>query len=144
VSGSAPVIEAIEAVLQKTEGLVAAWVFGSMARGDASASSDLDLAVLMSDPSDDAAEETLRGLAADLERHSPCGRVDIVVLGAQGPVFRHRVLREGKLVLDRDPPARHAFEARTIVEYLDWRPTHDIAMAAALDGLRRRFVGEHP
>ena len=85
-------------------------------------------------------DEALRTLALDLESASPSGRVDIVVLGAQGPVFRHRVLSEGKLVLDRSPALRRAFETRAIIEYLDWKPTHDIAMASTLQGLRGRFA----
>lgn len=79
-----------------------------------------------------------------LEPFSPSGRVDIVVLGQQGPVFRHRVLREGVLVVDANPTARHAFEGRTIAESLDWKPTHEIAMASALQGLRRRFSRRAP
>jgi hypothetical protein len=117
----------------------AAWVFGSVARGEATAASDLDLAVLLDGASTAVDDEALRGLGVALERFSPSGRVDIVVLGPQGPVFRHRVLREGRLVLDRDPDARRAFETQTIIDYLDWKPTHDIAMASALEGLRDRF-----
>jgi predicted nucleotidyltransferase len=115
-----------------------AWVFGSVARGDATEASDLDLAVLVHDETGD--DTDLRALAADLEAFSPSGRVDVVVLGSQGSVFRHRVLREGRVVVDRDPTARQAFETQTIIDYLDWKPTHDIAMEATLDGLRRRFA----
>ncbi len=62
-----------------------------------------------------------------------------MVLGEQGPVLRHRVLSEGQLVHDADREARIAFEGRTIAEYLDWKPTHDIAMRATLGVLRDRF-----
>jgi uncharacterized protein len=117
-----------------------AWVFGSVARGDANASSDLDVAVLLGGPPTSEDDEALRTVTIDLERFSPSGRVDIVVLGDQGPVFRHRVLREGVLVLDRDPAARRDFETRAIIDYLDWKPTHEIAMAATLAGLRDRFA----
>ena len=78
-------------------------------------------------------------LAAELERFSPSRRVDVVVLGPQGPVLRHRILTEGRLVKDADPEARMEFEERTVREYLDWKPTHDIAMRATFAGLRDRF-----
>ncbi len=119
--------------------IAAAWVFGSCARGDARADSDLDVAVLLRQPerADDAA--ALFDLSARLERHSPGGRVDILILGPQGAVLRHRILAEGVLVHDADPSARHAFEERTTRDYLDWKPTHDIAMRSTFAGLRDRF-----
>lgn len=130
----------IAALIARDERIAAAWVFGSVARGDASSASDLDVAVLLRERPTKADEDSLRALAVDLEAFSPSGRVDIVVLGRQGPVFRHRILREGVLVVDADPARRFDFEGRTIAEYLDWKPTHDIAMASALEGLRRRFA----
>ena len=131
---------AIGAVLARCPPVSAAWVFGSVGRGDATATSDLDVAVLLSRAPTEEDQVALRMLSVELERFSPSGRVDIVVLGRQGPVFRHRVLREGKLVLDRDVAARHEFETRAIIDYLDWKPTHDIAMAATFAGLRDRFA----
>jgi predicted nucleotidyltransferase len=133
-------LDAIGAVLARSEHIGTAWVFGSVARGEVTQASDLDIAVLLRATGVDALRG-LRSLATDLQPFSPSGAVDIVVLAAQGPVFRHRVLEEGRLVLDRDPAVRIDFEGRTIVEYLDWRPTHDIAMASTFEGLRRRFAG---
>jgi hypothetical protein len=62
----------------------------------------------------------LLALSARLERFSPSARVDILVLGAQGAILRHRILKEGLLVKDTDPQARMQFEERTIRDYLDW------------------------
>jgi predicted nucleotidyltransferase len=117
----------------------AAWVFGSVAEGRATATSDLDVAVLLATGPAPEDRDALALLSVRLEKFSPSGRVDIVILGEQGPVFRHRVLRTGVLVLDRDPSLRKAFEADTIVDYLDWKPTHDLAMSSALEGIRRRL-----
>lgn len=119
--------------------VAAAWVFGSMARGDAGPRSDLDLAVLPRGELSRDEIEALREVASQLEAFSPSGRVDVLVLGAQGPVLRHRILREGRLVYDADREFRFQYEGRTIVEYLDWKPTHDIAMRSALMGVRDRL-----
>jgi uncharacterized protein len=127
------------AVAQHPE-IAAAWIFGSAARGDSGQDSDLDLAVLLKSSTAAASQAWLRELAGALERYSGSGRVDILVLGEQGPVLRHRVLSEGRLVHDADPDARVAFEGRTIAEYLDWKPTHDIAMRTVFAGLRDRFA----
>jgi len=133
-------MERIAEALAAHPRIAAAWIFGSVARDEADPYSDLDVAVLLKGPAGRDDAMSLYDLSAELERHSPNGRVDIVVLGPQGPVFRHRVLSEGVLVHDADPEARHDFEGRTIVEYLDWKPTHDIAMRSTFEGLRRRFA----
>lgn len=133
------VARAIAAELVAYPAIAAAWVFGSTARGDADEDSDLDLAVLLRPEAAGGARPLLQELASALERCSPSGQVDILVLGEQGPVLRHRILAEGKLIHDADPNARVDFEGRTIAEYLDWKPTHDIAMRSAFTGIRDRL-----
>ncbi len=128
----------IARILAGYEGIATAWLFGSVARGEAGDHSDLDLAILPTACAE-VDSDTLLRLANELEPFAPSGRVDLVILGEQGPVFLHRVLSEGHLVLDRDPQRRVAFESRVYVEYLDWKPTHDIAMRSTFKGLAERF-----
>ena len=131
----------IEIALSRYAEICAAWVFGSVARGEAGLESDLDVAVLLAfDTNAEAARPALSALSLELERCSPSGRVDILVLGTQGPVLVHQILSEGVLVRDADRERRVEFEGRATVDYLDWKPTHDIAMRSALDGLRDRFA----
>lgn len=105
-------------------GLVCAYLFGSVARGEALPDSDVDVAVLYEiDP-----PATLNGagmqLAGDLERR--LGReVDVVVLNRAGVELVHQVLRDGIIVLDRDHSARIRFEVRARNEYFDIRPILD-------------------
>jgi predicted nucleotidyltransferase len=137
-----PALDDIPAVLAEAPRVAAAWVFGSVARGDARPDSDLDLAVLLDGAEREGDAQALFALSAELERFSPSGRVDVLVLGPQGSVLRHRVLAEGRLVKDADPQARMEFEERTTREYLDWKPTHDIAMHSTFAGLRDRFAAK--
>jgi predicted nucleotidyltransferase len=101
--------------------IACAYLFGSVARGEARPTSDIDLAVLFKqDP-----PSTLEGLgfdiAGDIERAlgSP---VDIVVLNRASPDLVHRVLRDGILVHESDPGARIRFETRKRAEYFDVLP----------------------
>lgn len=132
----------IGSVIARYPRVGSAWVFGSVARGDAGAGSDLDVAVLLAGGEREGDALELYDLAGELERFAPSQHVDVIILGPQGPVFRHRVLREGILVLDRDPEARVSYQTRTVIEYLDWKPTHDIAMRSTLLGLKDRFAEE--
>lgn len=92
---------------------VAVYLFGSQARGDAAADSDIDLAVLA------------RGKLAPLLRWrlqedlaARAGRqVDLVDLREASTVMRVQVLRDAEVLLDAQPPQRMAFEATALSAY---------------------------
>jgi predicted nucleotidyltransferase len=106
------------------DGLVCAWLFGSVARGTAGARSDVDVAVLL----ERAPAPTLAGLEGELataiERHLGA-RVDLVVANRAPVDLVHRILRDGVLVLDRLPLERARFEARSRSAYFDLKPFLD-------------------
>ena len=101
--------------------IVAAYLFGSVARGDDVAGSDVDVAVLYQcDPPPTFDGLPLR-LEGDIERL--LGRpADVITLNTAPVDLCARVLRDGVLLLDRDPPARIAFEVRTRNAWFDLQP----------------------
>lgn len=106
-------------------GAQSVWVFGSVARGTARPDSDVDVAILLGRPP----EPTLEGIGMDLQARleSVAGRrVQIVVADSAPADLVHRVLRDGIVVLDRDPAARVRFEARRRSEWLDLEPVRRI------------------
>jgi predicted nucleotidyltransferase len=113
----------LRAVLERDDHVIAAYLFGSRARGGARAGSDVDIAVLLDPPpaaSLSGIPETLRGelgLAAEAEAD-----VDLIVLNNAPPDLVHRVLRDGQLVIDRNRSRRIAFEVRARNEYFDLLP----------------------
>ena len=124
-------------VLASAPSVAAAWIFGSMARGDVRDDSDLDVAILLRDPTSTAASESeeLLQLAAMLEKAA--GRaVDVVVLGLMDPIIAHRVLSEGTLVFDEDPDRRIDFTSDVLSRYLDWAPLYEATAARSLDANR--------
>lgn len=103
------------------DSIATVWLFGSTARGTAQAGSDVDIAVLLSrDPA-----PTLDGLRLDLRDtlEGVVGReVDLVVLNNAPVDLVHRVLRDGRLLIDREPSVRVRFEVRARNEYFDLLP----------------------
>src|SRR5262245_20663084 len=114
-------LQAFFAAEGERQGIAAAYLFGSLARGTANDRSDIDVAVLYEgDPPPGLAGLGVR-LAGDLE--ILLGRsVDVVVLNRAPVDLVHRVLRDGHLLLDRNRSRRIAFEVRARDEYFDLLP----------------------
>ncbi len=131
--------QAIAGVAADYEPIAAAYVFGSCARGDATQHSDLDVGVVLRKRGEDALTHyrTLADMASRLEPLAPSGKVDVIALESQGPIFQHRVLAEGRLVYERDRERRIDFESDAHVRYFDWKPTYEIARRHHRAGFRR-------
>jgi predicted nucleotidyltransferase len=101
--------------------LVAAYLFGSVARGTDRPESDVDVAILLQSAPQRELGRGRFSVEGDLERS--LGRpVQIVILNTAPPDLVHRVLRDGELLVERDRSARIAFEVRARNEYFDLLP----------------------
>lgn len=100
-----------------------AYLFGSQARGDAWAHSDVDVAVhvdrgrLPDSPWGYASD-----LAADLMSALGTNRIDVVVLNDAAPLLYRRVLRDGVRLLSRDLRATTTREGQALSRWCDYVP----------------------
>jgi hypothetical protein len=107
----------------EAEGIAAAWLFGSVARGTARPDSDVDVGVLYREapPRTLAGVGRVFGLEEDLAEATGLP-IQVVNLN-QAPVdLIVRVFRDGKLLVDRDPLRRIEFEVSSRNEYWDLEP----------------------
>lgn len=104
-------------------GLVAAYLFGSRARGSDRANSDVDVAIWLERSPSSFGEYPLE-LAGDLEQELGLP-VDVVVLNRAPSDLVHRVLRDGDLLVERNRSARIRFEVRARNDYFDMQPFRD-------------------
>lgn len=116
--------------------VVAAMLFGSQASGQAGPLSDVDLAVWL-DPHLSRAQRSALRAELSLAAVEALGtdEVDVVVLNQAPPLLRHRALKGGLRLFERDPRARVRLETAALLDYFDTAPLRETLAA----GRRRRI-----
>jgi predicted nucleotidyltransferase len=116
-------LSALRRVLSAREEVLEGYLFGSLARGEAQAHSDVDVAVFVD-------EAALSGggfgyeaeLGTALQQALARPDIDIVVLNRASPVLYHSVLRDGERLFARDPIATTTREGTALSRYCDYVP----------------------
>lgn len=108
-------LDSVRELLERSPEVRLAYVFGSVAEGTETSSSDLDLGVLFA--SDVRADE-LDDLHSRLDRNA--GRsVDLVDLRSAPPLLAHEIISRGKLLVCRDDEERVDLVTWILSRYLD-------------------------
>jgi predicted nucleotidyltransferase len=108
-------VDALRRILEARADVRVVYLFGSFARGDARARSDLDVGVVFSPvPPPGELDRLTTALEAAAGR-----RVDLVVLNEAPPLIAHEVIRDGRRLVCADEDERVRFETRAIARYLD-------------------------
>jgi len=118
-----PHLNRLIAALEARAEILEAYLFGSQARGSASAHSDVDVAVFVEAA---ALEQPGFGydavLGAELQRALGRSDVDVVILNHAPPLLYHRVLKDGVRLLARDLAATTTREVAALSRYCDYLP----------------------
>jgi predicted nucleotidyltransferase len=120
-------IESIKRALlplfEKYRGKVAfAYLFGSVAAGEAAPLSDVDIAVFIEAGNRETFFDDRLSLYADICRALKSNDVDLLVLNsATNLVILEEVVRHGVVLYDRDSDRREAFELRVLHQAIDFR-----------------------
>ena len=126
----------LKSYFSKQKEVLGVYLFGSVAKGKENRFSDVDVAVLF-DRSVPEAEYTdqqlafMNGLSRLLNRD-----VDVVVLNKATVFLRFQILRGDKRVYERPDRNERTFEARTLVEYLDFLPIRRRLEASLIRSIR--------
>ena len=118
------VIAVLEKALAEEEAVAAGYLFGSYARAESQATSDIDLGVLFKEPPPKVLVGPLSALHGRLEA-ALRREIDLVAMNEAPVDLVHRILRDGVLVNESDPSKRVAFEVKARGEYFDLKPYLD-------------------
>jgi predicted nucleotidyltransferase len=118
------------------EGVVAASLIGSQARDTAGPLSDVDIGVWHDATLDSPSRLRLRlALTQAASQALGTDEVDVVLLNGATPLMRHRAMRDGQYLVERDRKTRVTLETRGLLDYLDTAPLR----AELARGLRHRI-----
>ena len=112
-------LDRIARVLEKHSEILFAYLYGSVARGEAGTESDIDIGIFLREDFKPGAFYEIE-LADEIERGCNLRRVEVVVLNRKPLRFLNQVLRYGRLIFSRDEKARVAFETRVTKAYIDF------------------------
>lgn len=135
-------IKKIVAYFRGRDEVSALYFFGSASLGNANRDSDIDIAVLVNDAK--KGRKTYESLRGEYYAASPrfsLRPVDIVLLNTAPPFLKHRIIKTGKVLFDRNRRLRVRFTARAIMEYLDYKPIEEICLKAVANRVRRPAIG---
>jgi len=107
----------------QVQDVIFAYLFGSQARSDSPyPPRDIDLAVFFGERSDISFVDAKLSLYAILSRALRINNIDILVLNkATNLILLDEVIRNGVLLLDKDPALREEFEQRILHQALDFK-----------------------
>jgi uncharacterized protein len=115
--------------------ILSAYLFGSFAKGTATPSSDVDLALFLAKtPGIAWITDTTAALSKQLGRE-----VDLILLNNASPFLKFQVFRYGKLLFERDRKSLSHFLASSLIEYYDYEPLKRIMENKVIDRLKENL-----
>jgi predicted nucleotidyltransferase len=104
--------------LESQPGVLFAYLFGGLAVGQPRPLSDIDLAVYLTERSRPTKVKIrLLNRMMDLLQTE---EIDLVLLNTAALPLAYRIIKNKKILVDRDPFLRHRYESLIIREYLDF------------------------
>ena len=109
--------------------VLAVILYGSQARGDAHAGSDVDIALVLTDARREPTE-----FGRILLRYASLGDADVQVFQRLPLYVQSRVLREGRVLFVRDEDALYEAAFRTVRAWELFRPRYEAYLAEVARG----------
>jgi predicted nucleotidyltransferase len=105
--------------------IVAIYLFGSIATAKNRPGSDIDVAIMVRSRIKGMERVQLETSLSNLLKRD----VDLVVFGEASPLLQHQILRNSRLVYERDPKERVRQEVAARCEYLDTASLYKVVEA---------------
>lgn len=124
-------LDGLNNLLERDERVSFAYLFGGLAHGLVKPLSDVDIALFLA--SGVAAGEAKPDLLGELTELLGADEIDLVILNTAPLSLVGRILQTRRVIADREPFLRYAFESRIMREFFDFKRKEQ-------DILYRRFA----
>lgn len=115
-------MEVLEKFFLQKRGVLFCYLFGSFAYQNFTSKSDIDIAVFLDEKKNRDFFKKRLELIAELSRLLK-REVDVIILNSLHSIFlKYVILKEGRLIFEKDKGKRIDFELKTLNEYFDFRP----------------------
>lgn len=126
------IVEKCKNVLMKYENILFAYIFGSYAKGNMRADSDVDIGIYLKEEMN--IEEYLK-IRMDLTKI--CKRqVDLVVLNAATPLLKYEIYKNNILLFTRDRTIESNYKVKTLFEYNDIKRYLEMSYKKTIERLK--------
>ncbi|MFZ4855240.1 MAG: type VII toxin-antitoxin system MntA family adenylyltransferase antitoxin [Desulfuromonadaceae bacterium] len=114
--------ELADVFLKYHKEIISAYLFGSTAKGAASSSSDIDIALLLHKDDNISGAALKFSLYADMCRTLKRNDIDILLLNFSGNlILNDEIIRHGKVLYSTDDEARDVFELNVLHRSTDFK-----------------------
>lgn len=110
-------------VFKEHKNIRLAYLFGSTAKKRTHRKSDIDIAVLLEDPVKNRLETKLALLEILQKQFGE--KVDMTLLNGAGSLLKYQVVRDGRLLYEKEKGFHKKFYLNSLKEYFDFQPTLD-------------------
>jgi hypothetical protein len=127
--------------LKAEKEVLALYIFGSQAEDLQNSRSDVDLAILLAAGIDKSryTEYRLRFISELRRFFSP--RLDLIILNQVPPLLQFQILKNGKLLFDRDPDARAHLEMNILGRYYDAKRFYEFHFKHLINRIKEEGLG---
>lgn len=117
-------MDSLKIVFENHKEILFAYLYGSVARGEARKSSDVDIGIFI-DRNFNANAFYEIEIAREIEKHTGLKNVEVIILNKKPLRFLNQVLRYGKLIFSRNERERILFETKVTKKYIDFKPYYE-------------------
>jgi predicted nucleotidyltransferase len=115
-------IDSIKNTLKNNNSILMIYLFGSQVKGNTNKYSDIDIAILFdNEVKEHEYTDKQIDIAANLSKILN-REIDVIILNRASLFLKYHVLKEGIKIYEHPDRSEHNFEARSIMEYLDFLP----------------------
>ncbi|MBI3377666.1 MAG: nucleotidyltransferase domain-containing protein [Nitrospirae bacterium] len=117
-------LKQIKDYFKDREEVSAVYLFGSTATGSETASSDIDIAILLKRGVNPYKPDIQLKIMSDLELLLK-KRIDVVLLNSADPILEHQIRKHSKVLIDKNPKIRMTYELEARKKYFDFIYRHN-------------------